>query len=130
MNSRENQAVGRSRNSKRCEEAGGAQNDTSRRSRPRQEAVTDRHEAAQLQRRAKPWWHASAIPALQIKHIEDADPCVAAKWPGGHVEDIAAFDTELKANEWIVTRLGGLVEKNGWIVQISQFNSERWWSPN
>jgi hypothetical protein len=41
------------------------------------------------------------IPALQITHTVDDVWHVAAKWSDGHVEDIAAFESELEANEWI-----------------------------
>ena len=44
----------------------------------------------------------SAVPALQIRHADGAEWRVAAKWPDGHVEDIAAFGSEQDANEWIV----------------------------
>jgi hypothetical protein len=44
----------------------------------------------------------SPIPALQIRHTEGSDWCVAAKWADGHVEDIATFGSERDANEWIV----------------------------
>jgi hypothetical protein len=56
-----------------------------------------------------------AVPALQIRHAEAKDWCVAAKWPDGHVEDIVSFDTEAKANEWIATDFQAWLEarRNG-----------------
>jgi hypothetical protein len=44
----------------------------------------------------------SALPAPVIRHIGD-DWRVAARWPDGHVEDIATFESEVKADEWIAT---------------------------
>jgi hypothetical protein len=43
----------------------------------------------------------SKIPALQITHTVDEVWHVAAKWSDGHVENIAAFESEVEANEWI-----------------------------
>ena len=44
---------------------------------------------------------ARSVPSLQIRHGEGDQWWVAAIWPDGQVEDIASFDSELEANEWI-----------------------------
>jgi hypothetical protein len=43
----------------------------------------------------------SGIPALQIRCAEDGGWWLAAKWTDGQVEDIAHFDSEQQANDWI-----------------------------
>jgi hypothetical protein len=43
----------------------------------------------------------SVIPTLQVRHAEGEGWRVAARWPDGHVEDIADFKSELEANGWI-----------------------------
>jgi hypothetical protein len=44
---------------------------------------------------------ARSVPSLQIRHGDGDQWWVAAIWPDGQVEDIASFDSELEANEWI-----------------------------
>jgi hypothetical protein len=43
----------------------------------------------------------SLTPTAQIRHSEAEGWRVAARWPDGHVEDIAGFKSELEANDWI-----------------------------
>jgi hypothetical protein len=47
----------------------------------------------------------SAIPIMQIRHTENGEWFVAAKWPDGRVEDIRGFASESEANEWIANEL-------------------------
>jgi hypothetical protein len=46
-----------------------------------------------------------SVPVLQIRHTENDEWFVAAKWPDGRVEDIRGFNTESEANEWVANEL-------------------------
>jgi hypothetical protein len=57
---------------------------------------------------------ARAIPALQIRHGDGDEWRVAATWPDGQVEDIASFQTEGEANEWIAKDFPRWLEQRGY----------------
>jgi hypothetical protein len=51
------------------------------------------------------------IPALQITHTVDDLWRVAAKWSDGQVENIADFESEVDANDWIANEFQDWLEK-------------------
>jgi hypothetical protein len=48
---------------------------------------------------------ATTTPILQIRHTENDEWFVAAKWPDGRTENIRGFKTESEANEWVANEL-------------------------
>ena len=48
---------------------------------------------------------ATTTPILQIRHTENDEWFVAAKWPDGRTENICGFKTESEANEWVANEL-------------------------
>jgi hypothetical protein len=52
----------------------------------------------------------AASPALQIRHPEGKNWCVAAGWADGRIEDIASFKSEADANAWITSHFQAWLE--------------------
>lgn len=61
----------------------------------------------------------AAIPIMQIRHTENDEWFVAAKWPDGRVEDIRDFRTESEANEWVANEL------QAWLDRRKQSTAEQ-----
>jgi hypothetical protein len=53
----------------------------------------------------------ATLPALQIRHADGEDWCVAATWADGRVEEIAGFKSEVDANDWIASGFPAWLEE-------------------